>query len=79
MAASLPQPISPQITRVDLIAAPEPARVGKMDYLVTYQAGGSFFQVRIPQEGATPDKIAAAVRQDYQTHKPILDLVGKTL
>lgn len=72
-------PIRPTITNVSEIASANPARVGKMDTIVTYQAAGNFFQITLPAEQATPDVIQAAVLNDFKKREAVLNLVGKTL
>jgi len=60
------------ILSVAEVPAREPNRLGKTDYLVTYQVGFNVFTVTVPAENATRQIIEAAIRADYQKRAALL-------
>lgn len=55
----------------------DPARAGKKDRLVIYQAGpGAFGSVTLPSETATEERIIALIKQDLAARRL---LVGRIL
>jgi hypothetical protein len=69
---SNPATETPKVTVVSTIDLPssDPARLGKMDLLVTYRVDALHtFTVKIPAENMTPQKFDAAIKSDYAERK----------
>lgn len=68
---------SPQeATIVSVLDVPsqDPKRAGKMDALITYRIDPLHsFTISIPADDLTPDKVATAVRQDFQKRKAYIN------
>jgi len=66
----------PKVKVVSTIEAPSnnAARVGKMDYYVTYEIDPLHrYTLILPAETLTPDKLDVAVRQDYAKRKDYIN------
>lgn len=71
------QPQTPNAQIVSILDVPSvvPNRAGKMDALITYRVDPLHsFTITLPAEDATdPNKVDAAIRQDYQKRKVFIN------
>ena len=73
---STPPTTPAEATVVSVLDVPsqDPQRAGKMDALITYRVDPLHsFTIVIPADGLTPDKVSAAVRQDFQKRKAYIN------
>lgn len=70
MSNPLPQQTTLTVISTMDVPSTDPARLGKMDALVTYRADPLHsFTIRIPADGLTPPILDAAIKSDWAARK----------